>query len=556
MQWIRRGRQLGQAVKNAQRLRQIVTTFAKYGFVDFLERLKLDRLLPRSVATFVDAHADLSPAIRFRMALEELGPTFVKFGQLLSTRPDVMSDAFVQELSRLLDHVSPIPIDSIRQVIREELGADPEQLFSEFDPEPLASASISQVHRARLESADVVVKVQRPGIKEVIETDVSLLGFIAELTERYIPESRAFQPKILVDELFRTITLELDFQVEANNMTKISENMSSIPEIIIPRVYAKQSTKRVLTLERLHGIPMNDLEALSRAGVDRKRLVEIGVRAFFKSVLIDGIFHGDLHGGNLFVLPNGQIGIIDFGIVGRLSQRARDQLANMVLSLVTEDYENLCYQYAELGDAASGLDFEGFQREVRNAVAPYVGLTAAQLNAGLILTQATRIAVKYRIKVPGDWMVVFRAMLTTEGMARALDPDFDMLALGDGLIQDLVKDRYSVERLTKDFTWFAKDLSALLQALPRQLRFMLKKFNSNDFAVEIRSRELEEIRDQLDTHSRRGSLSILTAGCLVAGALALQHDQGRMIAGYPIVSVVLVGFGLVLSVRLLIDLMR
>ncbi len=551
MKWLRTGRQIGQAVKNVQRLRQILAVFSKYGFVDIVDRMDLGKFLPSRLAAFAESQADLSTQERLRMAFEELGPTFVKFGQLLSTRPDLVPEAFIEEFTKLQDNVQTLSYETIKAVVEGELKRPIEQAFAQFDVKPLASASIAQVHEARLHSGEkVVIKVQRPEIEKIIDTDVSLLAFLAGLLEKYIPESRVFSPKTIVSEFFRTLEFELDFVIEANNIQKISENMASIQEVVIPKVYKHLSTHKVLTLERLEGIRLNDLKGMDALGIDRKRIVHLGARAFFKSVMIDGLFHGDLHGGNMFVLPGNRLGIIDFGIVGRLSEKSRDQLANMFLALLTEDYETLCYQYAELGISGPSVDFDAFQREVRNAISPYVGLSITDVNSGKILIEATKIAAKYNIKIPGDWMIVFKAILTTEGMGRTLDPEFDLLATGKELVKDLVKNQYSMQRLSRDFLWVAKDVATLLQVLPRQIRWMFRKFNSNDFAFEIKSPDLENLRHQLDINGRRVSASVLVAGLFVASSIALQHASGHKIWDYPIFSVIYFVIGCFVLLRL------
>jgi ubiquinone biosynthesis protein len=436
-------------------------------------------------------------------------------------------------------------------VVERELGKPITDAYAEFNPQPLASASIAQVHEARLHTGEiVVVKIQRPEIGKIIEMDISLLEFLAGLMERYIPETRIVGPKTIVEEFFRTLSYELDFVVESNNMSKMAENLKGMPEIVIPKVYKDLSTSKILTLEKLEGIRVNDTPKMDAAGIDRKKIVDLGARAFFKTVMIDGIFHGDLHGGNMFVLPGNRLGIIDFGIVGRLSQKSRDQLAQMVMALLTEDYETLCYTYADLGAAGPSIDFEAFQREVRNTLSPYLGLSLKELNAGKVLIEATRIAAKYEIKVPGDWMIVFKALLTIEGMGRTLDPDFDMLAIGQELVQELVKNQYSAKRISKDALWIAKDLTSLLEVLPRQLRWMFRKFNSNDFAFEIKSPDLQDLRGQLDLNARRMSLSTLAAGLFIAGSLCLAYPGDSQIWGYPALSVIFFGSGFVLLLNL------
>ncbi|MCM0604769.1 MAG: AarF/ABC1/UbiB kinase family protein [Xanthomonadaceae bacterium] len=275
--------------------------------------------------------------------MKSCGPTFVKLGQLLSTRSDIIPEAFVDEFKKLQDEVQPVSFDQIKRVLEQELGGPIENRFSTMSVTPLASASIGQVHEATLITGErVVVKIQRPEIEKIIQNDISLLAFIAKALERYVPEIRIFNPSVIVDEFFRTLVFELDYKIEANNMKKISENLAKFEDVVIPRVYKELTTTKVLTLEKLEGIRVNDFIALANSDIDKKEIVKLGARAFLKSVMIDGLFHGDLHGGNLFILPGNKLGVIDFGIVGRLSMKARDQLANMVMALITEDYEALC----------------------------------------------------------------------------------------------------------------------------------------------------------------------------------------------------------------------
>lgn len=549
MRWILKGRKIGQAVKNVQRLRQIIGVLAKYGFADVVDRMDLGKFLPSHLASIATSTSERSTPERLRLAFEELGPTFVKFGQLLSTRPDLIPEEFIVEFTKLQDNVQPLSFEVVKIAIERELKSPIQDTFSELNPIPLAAASIGQVHEARLNSGEkVVIKVQRPEIAKIIATDLSLLAFLAGLLEKYIPETQMIGPKLIVAEFFNTLNYELDFLVEANNMRKIAENLQPFPEIVIPKVYSQYSTKSILVLEKFEGIRLNDLKAMDAAGIDRKRVIDVGAKAFFKTVMIDGLFHGDLHGGNLFVLPGDHLGIIDFGIVGRLSRKSRDQLAHMVMSLLTEDYENLCYQYAELGTAGPSIDFDAFQREVRNALSPYIGLSLSQMNIGRILIEATKIATRHQIKVPGDWMIVFKAILTIEGMARALDPEFDLMVAGEQLVKELVKEQYSPQQIGKDLIWVAKDLAALLQVLPRQVRWMFRKLNSNDFAFEIKSPELQAIRIQLDLNNRRINRSMIASSLLVAGGLAMQNEAGQKIGDYPVAAVILMSAGVLLYV--------
>lgn len=539
MRWIERGRQIGLAVKSVPRLRQISGVFAKHGFGEVITRLNLSRYLPKRYRIPLEQRHDKSTPERLRLAFEELGPTFVKLGQVLSTRPDLLPESFIEEFVKLQDNVAPITFEAAKGVIEKDLKGKIEDLFQYVNPQPLASASIAQVHEAVLRSGEkVVIKVQRPDIDRIVLQDINILTFVAALLERYVPETRILNPSIFVSEFFRTLSFELDFVVEANNIQRISENMAALPDIVIPRVFSSLSSHRVLTLQRLEGIRVNDIPAIDAQKIDRKRIAKLGARAFFKAVMVDGLFHGDLHGGNLFILPGNRIGIIDFGIVGRISQKSRDQLANMVLSLLEEDFENLCFQYAELGAAPPSVDFENFQRDLRNTLSPYMGLNISQVNTGKILVEATKIAAHYKIRIPGEWMIVFRAILTMEGMGRSLDPDLDIMLIGQEFVKDILKNQYSINRVRKDLMWIGKDLVALLQTLPRQIRWMFKKFNRNDFALEIKIPELQQIQRQLRANNKRLGFAIIATGLFLSASIALQYTSDRDFFGYPAVSVV------------------
>jgi ubiquinone biosynthesis protein len=541
MQWLRRSRQFGLAVRNAGRLREILRVFARHGFTDVAERMGLDRFIPARISSWITEESERPSEERLRIAFEQLGPTFIKLGQLLAARPDLVPESYVEELKKLQDDVRTLPFETVKAVIEKELGKPLESAFLSFEEKPIAAASIAQVHGAVLHSGEkVVLKIQRPDIEAVINQDIALIEFLAKLLERYVPEARIFAPTLIVNEFFRTLKLELDFNIEANNIARITENLREFTDVRIPKVYKDFSTKRILTLERFYGIPLTNVEEIRRKGYDLKRLNEIGARAFFKTVVKDGIFHGDLHGGNLFVLEDGKLGLIDFGIVGRLSRRSRGQFAAMVLAIMTEDFEALCYQYAELGSAGPAVDFDGFQREVRNALSPYLGLKAKEINSGQILIEATKIASKYQIRVPGDWMIVFKALFTVEGLGRALDPDFDMMVLGRELMVDLVKEQISPENFAKDATWIAKDMMALAMVLPRQIRWMFRKFNSDGFAFEIKSPQIDAIGETLAKNNRKLSLAVIAAGFAIAGAIAMNApDHIHRFKNYPVPAIFL-----------------
>jgi ubiquinone biosynthesis protein len=552
---VAKGIQITRAVKNVGRLRQIVTVLSRQGFGDVIERAGLGSYLPNQLINWTDAKSGKTLGERMKSAFEELGPTFVKFGQILSTRPDLVPEAVIQELIKLQDQVQPLPYSVIQQVVEAELKKSDskntiENCFQKFDPQPLASASIGQVHAAVLKTGEtVVVKVQRPDVRKSIDTDISLLVFLAEMFERYFPELRVFNPKVFVEEFFMSLQQELDYKIEANNIAKIGAQLKEIEGIVVPKVYSKYSTHLILVMEQFNGIRINDGAALDAAKIDRNKIAMIGARGFLYSVLKHGLFHGDLHGGNLFVLPGNQLGIIDFGIVGRLSRKSRDQLALMIWSLLQEDYETLCFTYAELGSVDTSVDFDAFSREVRNTLSPYLGLNISDVNTGRVLIEATKVAAKYNIRIPGDWMLVFKAIVTMEGMGRTLDPHFDMIATGESLVQELIQIQYSTDRLKDDGLAVARDFVSLFQSLPRNARWALRKFAKNDYAFEVVSPDVKRLANLIDVNGRRLSRATAATGLLISGAIVIASDRGHHWGDYPALGAILILLGLFLAFK-------
>jgi ubiquinone biosynthesis protein len=537
-------------MKGAGRMSQILSVLSKHGFGDVVQRLNLDTYLPGRLGKWAETKENRNIGERMRLAFQELGPTFVKLGQVLSMRPDLIPDHVVEELVKLQDQVAPMPFESVQEILNRELGFKVQSNFKEITATPLGAASIGQVHEAVLVTGErVVIKVLRPGIRKVIETDISLLTLLAEMFEKYFPELRVLNPKVFVEEFFKTLQFELDFKIEANNIEKIKKNSEKFPDLVFPKVYHHLSTHEILVLERFDGIRLNDKEAVLKAPVDREKIATLGARAFLYSVLKHGLFHGDLHGGNLFILPGDRLGVIDFGIVGRLSQKSRDQLVTMVWSLTQEDYETLCYTYAELGSSDTSIDFDGFQREVRNTLSPYLGLNLNDVNSGRVLIEATKIAAKYHIRVPGDWMLVFRAILTMEGMGRLLDPKFDMIAMGEELIVDLVKIQMSPARLKGEAFKISKDLISLLEVLPRNLRWAIRKFAKNDYAIEFKSQEIARVAVVIDRGSKRISRALAGFGLLISGAILVMADKGYHWDDFSVPGLVLLVFGAYFIVR-------
>ncbi len=529
------GSQIGQTVKNIGRLKTILSVMGHHGLAEIARRIQLVSLIPGFKIKSDKLKETLSLPERLRSAFEELGPTYIKLGQLLSTRPDLIPQDFVEEFKKLQDNVSPISYEAVETSIEQEFEKPIPQIFKSFHKKPLAAASIAQVHEAILhDGTAVVVKVQRPGIEKIIDTDISILFIIAGLVEKYIEEARIFNPKGIVEEFFKSLKKELNFIVESGNMARIQKNFKDNPQIVIPKVYREFSSVKVLTLEKLTGVRLNDREALKSTHVDIKKVTHLGIQAFYQMVLVDGLFHGDLHAGNLFVLDGGKIGLIDFGIVGRLSQKTTDALGNMFLALVSEDYDGLVYEYLEIGMATDIVDTERFSRQVRELVEPYFGLPLKDVNVGRILLDLMVIATRNNLRMSQDLMLVCKAIVTIEGMGRSIDPDFDILQEMGEFSRVLVKSRYHPDRLSKEFLYLLRDATSLIQTLPRQLKLILRKISNDEWISRVQIEGLKSYEQSQRKGHELLSLSLIIAAVLISSTVILIFHKGPSFLGFSI----------------------
>lgn len=515
---------ISQAFKNAGRVTEIMGVLARHGFAEILHRMRLSRFLPKSQDT---RFQNLPLPERLRLSFEELGPTFVKLGQLLATRADIVPEPYIEEFSKLQDRVATVDFSGIRSVVEAELKKPLHEIFSEFEETPMAAASIAQVHGAKLHSGErIAVKVQRPGIERVLENDISILRGLAQLLEKYIPESKPFNPVGVVEESFKTIEFELDFLVEANNIRRIKKNMQSFPKIVIPEVYTSLSTSRILVLERFYGIRFSDRETILRKGIDSVEIVRTGSDAFFHMVMHDGIFHGDLHAGNLFVLPDGRIGIIDFGIVGRLSKRVQDSITNMFIALIDEDFEVLASEYVHLSHGCGDCDIQRLQKDLMDFISPYIGMPLGEVNIGNVLLRSTFLVAKHNLLVPRELMLLFKAIITIEALAMKLDPSFDILQEGTKLARQVLSVRYSKERIVRDLIVVGRDLQALAEVTPRLLIRFLRRWSQNNFALETRNRDIANLDQSVRHLSYAGLLALFGLSLFGTGTTLLWFKAG------------------------------
>ncbi len=542
--------------RDIPRIRQIIGVMSRHGFGQLVEQLGLQRFISvgRRVLTFrhepPPGHRLNAPE-RLRMVFEELGPSFIKLGQVLACRPDLLPLAYAQELCKLTDSVSPYPFEQAKEIIEGDLGARLDSLFAEFDPAPVAAASIAQVHRAVLpDGIEVMVKVQRPNIGRIIARDISILRGLAELIEAHVPEMAPYNVQGIVEEFARTINRELDFFMEASNAVQLRRNFEKSSDLYIPRIFPDVSSKRVLVLEKIEGVRIDDFEALDREGFDRHDLSRKGAAAFFQMVFQDGFFHADPHPGNIFVLKDGRLAMVDFGIVGRVTEENMEYFAKSFLALVNHDYDSLVQQYMSLGFVAEEVvDLERFQRELKEdfseLLEPYYGMKVKQIDFGAYVDSVTQILLRHRLRLPQNLYLIDKALITLEGLLKQLDPEFDYIEAAHPYVADLIRRRRNPLQAYRTVRKNVAEFSDIISHLPRQVRNVVRKVLRNDIRVNIHHEELGHFIRDLDKSSNRLAFSIITAAIIVASSVIIHSGLGRTIFGLPVfglIGYVIAGF--------------
>lgn len=513
--------------------------FAKLGFHELAKKLKLGRFLIDRLNATEDI-ANLTVPERLRRAFEELGPTFVKLGQLLATRPDLVPEDYVVEFSKLHDRVQPVKFEIIEEVLKTELGANYKNKIKYVDPEPLGSASIAQVHKAQLSNGEeVVIKVQRPRTIEIISDDLHVLYFLAELLRKYVPETRPFNPIAIVDEYFKTLELETNFVVEANNIRRFQKNFALEAKIKIPKVNFELTTEKVLVMEALQGMPLSQVENISDEKELAHEVIRTGLRAYLKMVFVDGLFHGDLHAGNFFICPNQQIGLIDFGVVGRLNARTQSSIASMLMALAKEDYERLAYEYVDLAPFNEDVNVDLFAKELRELIAPFYGLTLRDVNLGKLLMSSASTAARHHLMVPSELMMFFKSLVSIEGLGRKIQNDFDFLQYSLEFAGELIQHQFEPQKLAQEMAVLVRESRSLIQALPRQLNFLFRKMNSPNYASRIEVRGTEEIKKSLEVSFNLLFLGLIIASLILSGSYIFIHPSDSLLAGIPTMSFIL-----------------
>ncbi len=548
-------------IRTIRRYRTILGVLIKYGFGHFVEQLNIDYYLElgKRLVTLDKIPKDLerlSQPQRLRLVMEELGPTFIKLGQLLSTRPDVLDTAYIDEFSKLQDKVPAVSFEEINAQIQRELGYPAEELFAEFSTKPLAAASIAQVHRGKLKSGEeVVFKVRRPGIVKIVETDIDVLMGLAYLIEQHVPTVALYDPVGLVKEFRRSIMRELNFTREGRTVDRFAVNFAESETVYTPKIFWDYTGDIVLTMEYVDGIKISALEELTAQGYDLKEIARRGADAFLKQVLDFGLFHADPHPGNVFILPDQIICMLDYGMVGRLGQDLKDQLIDLLQALLNRDVDRIISQLLYSGELTDDSDMKNLRRDLHDFIEDYYYIVLQDIKVGKLLTEFIEILTHHRIHFPADFMILAKALVIMEGVGRQLDPEFNMINHMRPYVNKLVFERFSPKNISEQAGRIVQAYSSLAKNLPQDIKEFVNRLNRNQFKIDLEHRGLEKLVTDLDRSSNRVSFAVVIGSLIVGSSLVMQIDKGPMILGFPLLGLLgysIAGFlGLWLAIGIL-----
>lgn len=520
-------------IRHIHRYRDIVRAFAHNGFGLIIEQLGLYEMLSFPKRLFFDDNQELQSKTtgeRIRLFLEELGPTFIKLGQIASTRRDIIPPEIIKELEKLQDDVPSFPFDEVKQIIEIELGEPIDNIFREFHETPLAAASIGQVHYALTDSGrHVVVKVQRPNIRHVIETDLEILQHLAILAEKRLELAARYHLQDIVDEIAKSLRLELDYLVEGRNAEKIAKQFNNNRNIQIPKVYWDYSSPKILTIEYIEGIKLNQQELLKEKGYNLQAIAERFINAIMHQILIEGFFHGDPHPGNVLVLPGEVIAFIDFGVVGRLTSEMKNDVAAMVIALMKKNSGGIIKAVTKMGLIPDDVNMGQLRQDVDQLREKYYDIPFSQVSLGEAVNDMFSVALKHQIQMPADLTLLGKTLLIAEGMVQRLDPNISIVKIAEPFGHQLLRENYRPQKLMENVWNDFVEYKDLLTNFPKRLNELTSRLKAGKLRMEIAIPELDQLLIKLDRISNRLSFSIILlsfsiimAGLIIGSSLVRQ----------------------------------
>ncbi len=564
MDLIRTGLGITKTIRNVSRFREILTVLARHGFSELIVKSGLDKLIPGFILPAKVSELkreDLSNeewwqifGAQLRLSFEELGPSFIKLGQLLATREDILDPALIKELKKLQNKVKGIPFEVAEQVIEESLGRKIGEVFLKIDPVAIGTASIGVVYRAELLNGQkVVVKVRRPGIAKTIMTDFEILLFIVDKLERVSSDLRFLGVSKMIADFFKSTQSELNFLNEAQNCERMKSNLAAIDKdgfLVVPKVYREYCAQDVLVMEFLDGRPFNEFDSLEAIGPDIVEKLLRAVELFAHTLLADGFFHADLHGGNFFVLKDRRIGIIDFGLMGTLSKKNRANFVAILYALITFNYDNLVYEFLEVADYDNVPNHEELIRDIKDALSPYIGLSVKETNVTELVRNIIKTLSKHELYLPREWFIIFRALMTLDGVGKSIGLDLNIFKILEKDLPGFVTELLSVKSAKEELLWVAKDVVSSLRIVPKHLRWFLKETAKNKYAIEIRVKDLDKLNRGVSRSLYILGLCLLACVFILCGAIFARNTVVSTFYDIPVLSWIFWAFGGYLLIRI------
>jgi ubiquinone biosynthesis protein len=547
--------------RNISRYRQILAVLFRYGFESLIDRLHLGQYLDigiRMISRKPRERFDvLSRYERLRMTFEELGPTFIKMGQILSTRPDLIPVEFIRELEKLQDNVPPFPFSQVKEIVERELPASLTDTFLCFHESPLAAASIAQVHRAQLKTGEeVIVKVQRPGMRKIIDVDLEIMFHLAALAEKYIEELEIYRPTRIVEEFAVTLEKEINFNIEASYVERFARQFLGNENIYVPRIFRQLTTEHVLTMEYVEGIKVSDITSLDQRGFDRKTIASRGADLMLEQIFVNGFFHADPHPGNVCVLPGNVICYLDFGMMGHVDQKSRHNFATIFYGYVLRDESKIATATLKIVEWENEPDRHALERDIASFMELHLYKPLKEIRMGYLLQEFLGLFVRHRLRLPPDIFLMVKALTEVEGVGLLMDPDFDMTERVAPFIKRLQMEKMHPKRLLGDFIESGGALVQLLKSIPEDLHDILTQIKQGKSRIRFEHRGLENFIFEMDRSSNRIAFSLIIASIIIGSSLIITTNLGPHLFGFSMLGLVGYTIAGVLGVWLLISIFR
>ena len=531
--------------KNFARIVRVVTILGKYGFGAFLRRMRegLREIPERRFNVRLERNLQkLTEPERLRLAIEELGPTFIKMGQILSLRPDIIPHEYANELEKLQDRNPPAPYEKIKKILEQEYGASLDSIFSEFDEVPVASGSLAQVHRAVLKEGGraVAVKVLKPKMREIVETDLNVIQIFLKIASHYIPEFKQYDVNGLFQEFSETLLNELNFQREAHNMIRFKKFFEGEDYVHIPEVHLDYTTNTIVVMEFIGGIKVSEVEKIKSAGLDPKIIAENGARIALKEIFEFGFFHADPHPGNLFVLQNNIVAPVDFGITGYIDAEGSEVLGNFLVGILKQDVDRIIHHLKRYDFIPENVDERKLKLDFLDLIETASKSSLEEISMYTTFQQLFVITRSYKLRFPHEYFLIFKTLLQADGVGRKLYPDFNVIKYAEPFVKSWFIKQFRLKSYIKDFMLVMDDLRYLLKSIPSEFGPLFKRLLTGRLRVPLYHENLDRAVYEIDRTGNRLSFSIIIAALLLASSILVQSKVGPLIKGYPVIG--LAGF--------------